>query len=131
MQQRVDLDQKLMVSLDIESLFTNVPVNETIDIILSKLFIDDSCLYHGFNRKDFQTLLQSVNDSYFSFDNELYKQTEGMSMGSPSVLYSLISFCLIMNLNGYKTRQLNPFFIDDMLTIRFGFSHLTPIYRLS
>ena len=73
-----------MISLDIESLFTNVPVAETIDIILSKLFIDDSCLYHGFNRNDFKTLLQlAVNDSYLSFDNKLYKQIDGMSMGSP------------------------------------------------
>ena len=73
-----------MISLDIESLFTNVPVAETIDIILSKLFTTDSCLYHGFNRDDFKTLLQlAVDDSYFSFDNKLYKQTDGMSMGSP------------------------------------------------
>ena len=83
-QHRVDLNRKLMISLDIESLFTNVPVAETIDIILSKLFTSDSCIYHGFNRKDFQTLLQlAVADSYFSFNNKLYKQTEGMSMGSP------------------------------------------------
>ena len=73
-----------MISLDIESLFANVPIAETIDIILSKLFIDDSCLYHGFNRNDFKTLLQlAVNDSYLSFDNKLYKQIDGMSMGSP------------------------------------------------
>ena len=82
--QRADIDRKLMISLDIESLFTNVPVAETIDIILSKLFTNDSCLYHGFNRKDFQLLLQlAVDDSYFSFNNKLYKQTDGMSMGSP------------------------------------------------
>jgi hypothetical protein len=73
-----------MISLDIESLFTNVPVAETIDIILSKLFPDASCLYHGFNRQDFKTLLQlAVDDSYFSFNNNLFKQTDGMSMGSP------------------------------------------------
>ena len=33
-QQRTDSIRTLMVSLDIESLFTNVPVAETIDIIL-------------------------------------------------------------------------------------------------
>jgi len=82
--QSTDSDRKLMISLDIESLFTNVPVAETIDIILSKLFANASGLYHGFNRKDFQSLLQlAVDDSYFSFNNKLYKQTDGMSMGSP------------------------------------------------
>ena len=84
LQQRVDHDKQLMISLDIESLFTNVPVRETIDIILSKLYPNDSCIYHGFNRKDFQTLLElAVDDSFFSFNNKLYRQTDGVAMGSP------------------------------------------------
>ena len=95
-----------MISLDIESLFTNVPVVETIDIILSKLFTSDSCIYHVFNLNDFQTLLQlAVADSYFSCNNKLYKQTEGMTMESPSVACLLISFCLIMNHNGCKIHR--------------------------
>ena len=83
-QERCDLNRALMVSLDIESLFTNVPVSETIDIILGKLFPQDSFTYHGFSRDDFSTLLKlAVEDSYFSFDNNLYRQIDGMSMGSP------------------------------------------------
>lgn len=73
-----------MISLDIESLFTNVPVFETIEIILSKLFPDSSDEYHGFSRNDFQTLLKlAVEDSYFLFNSKLYKQIDGMSMGNP------------------------------------------------
>lgn len=73
-----------MVSLDIESLFTNAPVAETIDIILSKLFPQDSDTFHGFTRSEFSSMLKlAVDDSYFSFDNKLYKQTDGMAMGSP------------------------------------------------
>src|ERR1700761_3988663 len=83
-QQRVDHDKHFMISLAIESLFTNVPVRETIDIILSKFNPNDSCIYHGFNRKDFQTLLElAVDDSFFSFNNKLYRQTDGVAMGSP------------------------------------------------
>src|SRR5207248_8596168 len=78
MHERIDNDRKVMISLDIERLFTNVPVNETIEIILSKLFVDDSCLYHGFNRKDFQSLLQlAVNDSYFSFNKSYTSKLMG------------------------------------------------------
>ena len=59
-QQRSDLNRTLMVSLDIESLFTNVPVVETINIILKKLFPSDSVTYNGFSREDFSTLLKLV-----------------------------------------------------------------------
>lgn len=83
-QHRTDYSRTLMVSLDIESLFTNVPVAETIEIILSKLFPDESAKYHGFTRNDFKTLLKlAVEDAYFTFDSKLYKQIDGMAMGSP------------------------------------------------
>jgi len=83
-QQRTDSIRTLMVSLDIESLFTNVPVAETIEIILSKLFPDESCEYRGFTRNNFKTLLKlAVEDAYFSFDSKLYRQIDGMAMGSP------------------------------------------------
>ena len=73
-----------MISLDSESLSTNVPVSETIDIILNKLFINASDMYHGFTRQDFHTLLKlAVEDSYFSFNDNLYCQIDGMAMGSP------------------------------------------------
>src|ERR1051325_3987711 len=41
-QQRVDVERKLMISLDIESLFTNVPVAETIDIIKVVYYLKSS-----------------------------------------------------------------------------------------
>jgi hypothetical protein len=83
-QQRVDNNKTLLISLDVENLFTNVPVVETIDIILNKLFPNNSVIYHGFSRSEFNTLLKlAVEDSYFSFDNKLFRQVDGMAMGSP------------------------------------------------
>ena len=73
-----------MVSYDVESLFTNVPLGETIDIILNKLFPTQNTLFHGFDVESFRKLLElSVNDTHFVFNNRLYKQVDGMSMGSP------------------------------------------------
>ena len=81
---RTDPTSTLMVSLDVESLFTNVPVAETIDIIISQIFTTDDTIYHGFSKADFTTLLNlAVNDSFFSFNDQLYKQIDGMAMGSP------------------------------------------------
>ena len=73
-----------MVSLDIESLFTNVPLLETIDIILNKLFTASTPVYHGFNKLNFKKLLElSVLDTHFLFNGSVYKQNDGIAMGSP------------------------------------------------
>ena len=46
-----------MASFDIENLFTNIPVSETINIIIDKLFIDDNSNVIGLAKKSFKTLL--------------------------------------------------------------------------
>ena len=73
-----------MVSLDVESLFTNVPVEETIQIILNKIFYAPDTIFNGFNKTDFKRLLElAVLDTAFVFNENSYKQIEGMAMGSP------------------------------------------------
>ena len=73
-----------MSSLDVESLFTNVPVEETIQIILDKIFIHPDTIFHNFNRTDFRKLLElAVLDTAFIFNGKAYIQTDGMAMGSP------------------------------------------------
>ena len=73
-----------MVSYDITSLYTNIPVIETIEIICNKFF-QNSTLYHGYNRAQFkQLLLLTVNNTQFIFNEILYKQIDGLSMGNPA-----------------------------------------------
>ena len=73
-----------MVSFDVSSLFTNVPLFETIDVILNKLFPTDDSVFNGFDKLSFRKLLElSVLDTHFVFNEKLYKQVEGMAMGSP------------------------------------------------
>ena len=75
-------DKVFMCSLDITSLYTNIPVNETIEIILNRLFINETILYKNFTRSDFKKLLTvALNDTYFKFNGEIFKQTEGLAMG--------------------------------------------------
>jgi len=72
-----------MTSFDIESLFTNVPVKETIDIIVNSLFQSGDRL-DGFSSTQFKKMLNlSTQDTVFLFNNALYQQIEGMAMGSP------------------------------------------------
>jgi hypothetical protein len=62
----------LMVSFDVVSLFTNVPITDSLKL-LSQHFQNDHLAL-------FKHVLTST---YFSFDNEFYEQTDGVAMGSP------------------------------------------------
>ena len=57
-----------MVSFDVENLFTNVPLYETIDFCLSHLFIKTVDTVLGLPRKFFKTLLElSLLNSFFFY----------------------------------------------------------------
>jgi predicted GIY-YIG superfamily endonuclease len=76
----------VMISLDVESLFTNVPVYEAIElaikIITDKKKIDKN--YTKLTAKDLRNLFQlAVTNTPFRFYNKLYMQIDGVSMGSP------------------------------------------------
>ena len=72
-----------MASLDVESLFTNIPLEETIKNCVNDLFSNN--FYSGkLSRKDLYELLKlATTESSFIFDNKLYKQIDGVAMGSP------------------------------------------------
>ena len=80
----VNYDHNLyMASLDVESFFTNIPLEETIKNCVNNLFSNN--FYSGkLSRKDLYYLLKlATTESSFIFDNKLYKQIDGAAMGSP------------------------------------------------
>ena len=73
-----------MTSYDIESLYTNLPLRECINIVLQYIFKSPSDVFLGLTRALFENLLElCVLYSFFIFDGKLYKQTEGLGMGLP------------------------------------------------
>ena len=56
-----------MASFDIENLFTNIPVSETINIIIDKLFIDDNSNIIGLTKKYFKTFRYNCFKFFFNF----------------------------------------------------------------
>ena len=82
--QNLDIDPNVfMRSFDVSSLFTNVPLDETIQICSDALY-DDSDLQPLIPRDVFVELIKSATFSVeFSFNNTLYKQTDGVAMRSP------------------------------------------------
>ena len=77
-------DNYFMASFDVENLFTNIPLAETIDICIQSLFTDSNSTALGMDRNQFRTFLQkSVLNSFFMFNDKLFKQIEGLGMGLP------------------------------------------------
>ena len=72
-----------MGTLDVESLFTNIPLDETIDICINQLF-ENTDTVEGFKKSELKQLLcLATKESYFIFNGLLYKQIDGVAMGSP------------------------------------------------
>ena len=72
-----------MASLDVESLFTNIPLDETIDIVTEKVF-EKKTKVNGISKRDFKRLLEiSTKGTVFFFNGSYYKQKDGVAMGSP------------------------------------------------
>ena len=72
-----------MASLDIESLYTNIPLKEKINNCVSDLH--NKNLYNAkLNKSDLFKLLETAtSESSFIFDFLLYKHIDGIAMGSP------------------------------------------------
>jgi hypothetical protein len=75
-----------MISLEVESLFTSIPVHESIDLavktILEKKTNDSS--FTKLEEKDLTQLFElCVTSMPFRFYEEIYQQIDGVSMGSP------------------------------------------------
>ena len=74
-----------LVSFDVSSLFTNVPVDEAVEVIHDMLVKDETLDERTTLLPDrIAELLETcLNSTYFSYKNVIYKQVRGAAMGSP------------------------------------------------
>ena len=67
----------------VDSLFTNIPHEETIDIYPITLF-ENTEKVEGLSKIEFKELLSfAKKESYFIFNGKVYKQVDGVAVGSP------------------------------------------------
>ena len=72
-----------MGSLDVDSQFTNIPLEETTEICTNELFMKSETV-EGLSKTEFKELLSlATKDSHFIFDEALHKQIVGVAIGSP------------------------------------------------
>jgi hypothetical protein len=71
----------LLVSFDVKSLFTNVPVEESIECLSTVL---NNCCDQDSIKEDIINLVKTcIHQSYFCFEEEYYEQNNGLPMGNP------------------------------------------------
>ena len=70
------------VSFDVTSLFTNVPLKRTVDIVLKRIY-DEKLIDTKLSKRALKKLLlDACKKTAFSFNNVIYEQIDGVSMGS-------------------------------------------------
>ena len=70
-----------MGSLDVDSLFINIPLEETIGICTNTFFENTEKV--GLSKVEFKELLSlATKELHFIFNGQLYKQVDGVAMGS-------------------------------------------------
>ena len=77
----MNFQDKCMFSFDFTSMFTNVPLHETIDITCHYVSIDYAFPIPSDILK--QLLLLCTYNIQFTFDGKPYRQIDGKGMGSP------------------------------------------------
>ena len=114
---KVRCSNYFMVSFDVESLFTNVPLSETIDIAVNLIFqnfpeikITDDELR--------QLFIYATKETHFLFDSNMYDQIDGVAMGSP-LGPALANLFMGHHECNWLNAMLHPMYysIEDMLMI--------------
>ena len=73
----------LLVSFDVKSLFRNVPLDETIKVILNRIY-EKNEISTDITKSEMKELLNLCTKSvHFTFENNIYVQNDDVAVGSP------------------------------------------------
>ena len=113
----------IMVSLDIVNLFTNVPINFTLNIIEDKL--NSNRKFKRDSKIPIHEIISSINfimqNTSFSFNCKFYRQTSGAPMGcplSPIIAESLVSYIFENAIDKFNHDiKFCRFYVDDSFIV--------------
>jgi hypothetical protein len=95
-------EEKRICSFDIENMYTNISNIDTINII-SNIFKTNSEIKESSQKERIHILKTVTERNYFQFDQQYYKQTEGLAMGAPtSAILAELYRCLRSNGKRFK-----------------------------
>ena len=110
----VCMESQFLVSFDVVSLFTNIPLDETISICANFLYCGPSIASLPFPEDVFIELMGIATKSVsFSLNETMFQQIEGVSMGSP--LGSILANIFV----GFHERRLFDRFPKPFIYLRY------------
>ena len=113
------LSGKLLVSYDVTSLFTNIPLQETIYTAINLIFNHNSNL--NITKKELKKIfLFPVSQSHFLFNSKFYNQIDGVVMASslaPVLANNFMGFYESKWLNEYNLHKPKFYlrYVDDIV----------------
>ena len=99
--------------------YTNIPLQETIDIAINLIFNHNPNL--NINKKELKKLLLfAASQTHFTFNNKFYNQIDGVAIGSPlapTLANIFMGFYESKWLNEYNLNKPNFYlrYVDDIL----------------
>ena len=72
-----------LISFDVTLLFTNVPLDITIDVILKRIYDENEVNTNIPKQQMRDLLLLCTKNVHFSYNGDIYTQADGVAMGSP------------------------------------------------
>ena len=103
-----NLCKAILLSYDVTSLFTNIPLKETIDIAINLILNHNPHL--NVTKQEFKKLfLFATSQTHFIFNSRFYNQIDGVAMGSPlaPVLANIL-------MGFYESKWLNEYNLDKI-----------------
>ena len=107
-----------MVSFDLCSLFTNITLEETIDIAVNVILENYVGIKITKNELK-QLFIYATSKTHFLFNGSIYDQIDGVAMGSPLAPVLANLFMVIMNINGSKVIQVSVLATIDFMSTTF------------
>ena len=117
---KVDKDHD-MVSFDVSNLFTNVPLDFTIDLVLKKVY-NKKMVKTKLKKEELRELLKMcTKELHFTYNGKTYQQSDGVCMGSP--LGPVLANVFMVHLEETITPKLKMImptwirYVDDTFTL--------------
>ena len=111
-----------MVSFDVTSLYTNIPIIDTLNIIKDYVNDDQFTRKTAIPQDKFLDLVHLVlTTTWYAFNSQFYQQTDGVAMGSPSSsttaeIYMQAYECTAITTALHPPKVLERF-VDDVYSI--------------
>ncbi|KAL5271827.1 hypothetical protein ACHWQZ_G000132 [Mnemiopsis leidyi] len=113
----IDMTGLVMVSYDVRSLFTNVPLQRTIDICMDRMYRSESITPPTIPEDVLRKLISlCVCNNTFVFDGKVYEQIDGVAMGTllkrqhfdPTRAKDITNFDKVWNQRGAFLKSYSP-----------------------